>query len=275
MSEILSYIDNVFTPAVFEIAGAALILLAAVIFFVARVKRKGCSKHSAKTAALAIMCALSLPLVWKVCNGPAQAATIMMSDGNLFDPSFYSRQNGSRTGINNMDANILYNHYLTVGRHQGKLPYNPSDPAMEDVGSIGCEQDDAAVTASLWALRASFPDGTPCTNAGYKYDNCPIWPWTGGGCVAFAQQISDLVYGNTAKVVTSYALTENDLRPGDVLKYYRPNGVAHCVVVISVSDSSITVCEGNRNAAISWGRAIQKSTLTGRVIYVARREAAE
>lgn len=273
MSEILLCINNMLTPAVFEIVGAALILLASVVFFAVRVRRRG--NGSVKTAALLTMCAMSLPFVWKVCNGPVSAATIVMSDGNLFDPSFYSRQNGKGTGINNMDANILYNHYLTVGRYQGKLPYNPNDSAMEDVGSIGCEQDDASVTAAIWNLRVTFPDGTPCTNDGYKYNNCPTWPWTGGGCVAFAQQISDLVYGNTAKVVTSYAMTENDLRSGDVLKYYRPNGIAHCVVVISVSDNNITVCEGNRNGTISWGRTIRKLELTNRVIYVARREAAE
>lgn len=54
-----------------------------------------------------------------------------MSDGGLFDPIYYARNNPDVVSVmQSSDKNVLYQHYLNYGKAEGRLPYDVN-PTME------------------------------------------------------------------------------------------------------------------------------------------------
>ncbi len=51
------------------------------------------------------------------------AAPITLPDGSVFDPEFYAQQNPDVVAVLGTDPAALYNHYLTAGKAEGRLPY--------------------------------------------------------------------------------------------------------------------------------------------------------
>lgn len=50
-----------------------------------------------------------------------------MSDGGLFDPIYYARNNQDVvTVLQSTDKNVLYQHYLNYGKAEGRMPYDPT-----------------------------------------------------------------------------------------------------------------------------------------------------
>lgn len=131
----------------------------------------------------------------------------------------------------------------------------------------GIETGAANVSTQIMALQAVYPEGMLCTNESAYYFNPAAWSFYGMGCSAFAMQISDAVYGKTAPVSMLRGQTPDNIQAGDVVRI----GGIHTVVVISVSADSITVCEGNFNSSVHWGRVITKASLEGQITYIARR----
>lgn len=125
----------------------------------------------------------------------------------------------------------------------------------------------AATTAAILALQVAFPEGTVWNDANQYYENSQAWTVYGTGCSAFGMQVSDAIYGASTPVTRLYTMTPDDLRAGD---YVRIDGV-HTVIVLQADATAITVCEGNWNNAVHWGRVIPKATLQGHISYVARR----
>lgn len=130
--------------------------------------------------------------------------------------------------------------------------------------SVHAETPDVAT--QVMALQAVFPNGMPWTNETQVYTSA-AWPFYGVGCTAFTMQVSDAVYGKNAKVNLLYGVTPADVQVGDVV---RLNG-NHSAMVISVSADAITVCEGNYNASVRWGRQISTTALATQLTYIARR----
>lgn len=127
--------------------------------------------------------------------------------------------------------------------------------------------EDAAIAAQILALQAVFPEETPWTDATAVYSNYPIWPYRGRGCAAFAMLISDVVYGTGTPVVTINEAAPADIQVGDVVRI----GGYHSVVVIAIDGDSITICEGNYNGGVHWGRVLSAQELTGQISYLCRR----
>lgn len=53
----------------------------------------------------------------------ANAAPVTMPDGGTFDAEYYAQNNPDVVAILGTDANVLYQHYLTSGRLEGRKPY--------------------------------------------------------------------------------------------------------------------------------------------------------
>lgn len=197
----------------------------------------------------------------------AFAATKTMSDGTMFDAEYYAENNPDVKAAFGTDENLLYQHYVMFGKAEGRLAASPN----ADISSAAAlAASDELITNRILSLKEFFPEGTLCTNAGYKYNNYPVWPSTGAGCAAFGMQVSDLIYGHSAKVTYDRTISAYDLKPGD---YVRTNEgtYQHSIVVISTTDTTITVCEGNYGGRIHWGRVIPKLSLADKILYVARR----
>ncbi|MDO4537461.1 MAG: hypothetical protein Q4B54_04810 [Coriobacteriales bacterium] len=151
---------------------------------------------------------------------------------------------------------------------------NPT-PSQPTVGSNG-GLTDAEVTNRLLALKASYPDGTPWTNANSytssrsyaqsasSASNAVPYVMTGSGCAGFALLAQDAVYGSGRTYVKDPSFDWDAIRPGDHL---RINNGGHSVVVLTKSADSITVVEGNLNQGIYWGRAFTRDEVASTFAY--------
>ena len=74
-------------------------------------------KHLWETAALFVLLAFMLLPV------KAMAAPLQMPDGNVFDAEYYAQQNPDVVAVLGTDPALLYRHYLTCGKTEGRLPY--------------------------------------------------------------------------------------------------------------------------------------------------------
>jgi len=110
------------------------------------------------------------------------------------------------------------------------------------------------------ALQDKYPEGMPWTNANtYK----------GGGCVAFANILSDAAFGVDAPYHTVIRPTYEDIRVGDIL---RLNDNTHSVIVLKKDSECIEIAEGNYNSSIHWGRIIFRDSLdNGQIDYLISR----
>lgn len=118
---------------------------------------------------------------------------------------------------------------------------------------------------SMYALKGTYPEGTPWTNFtpygrdGEKAD----YQWKGGkikgadrgvGCAAFAFILSDAAFDSLpARDIDHGNFTFEDVKVGDIL---RVNNNSHFVIVLQKSAGGVTVAEGNFNKTVHWGRAM-------------------
>jgi len=127
----------------------------------------------------------------------------------------------------------------------------------------GSDLTDEEAHKKLIALKKSYPEGKRWTNSnGYSRPGI-----TGYGCAAFAFIAQDTVFGKSAPRNTYDTYTWDELRVGDHIRMYSNNGSEHSVIILSVEDDHITVCEGNYNSSIHWGRVIEEDELESEFIY--------
>lgn len=180
------------------------------------------------------------------------AAPKTMPDGQKFDPQFYAATYPDVVAALGTDENVLYAHYLNNGKAEGRLPY-----------AVGGAE---AYSAKLQSLKSIYPEGTPWTNETREYTvkNGSIWI-TGLGCAAFAFEASDFVFGKEAPYIQHYDY--NNVKVGDIL---RINHNTHSVVVMEIDSdgNGYTVCEGNYNRSVHWGRHISKANAIDESSYI-------
>lgn len=58
-----------------------------------------------------------------ICGMTVFAAPKTMADGGVFDPEYYAQQNPDVVAALGTDENVLYQHYLSNGKAEGRLPY--------------------------------------------------------------------------------------------------------------------------------------------------------
>lgn len=113
----------------------------------------------------------------------------------------------------------------------------------------------------ITALQKKYPEGLSWTNENNEYywsaTNCYCY-----GCIAFAGEVSDKVFGKNAKVTTHKDFDK--IKVGDHIRI----GGYHSVIVWKKAKDSVTVVEGNYNSSVHWGREITRSELKAEGFYV-------
>lgn len=185
----------------------------------------------------------------------AMAAPRLMPDGQVFDANYYAANNPDVVAALGTSEAAMYQHYQTFGKNEGRLPCAPAPTGAE-------------VTQKLLALQSVFPEGMKWGND-KTYTNPIAAPGVRfAGCASFAMEVSDMVYGALTPMQELHPATCAELQPGDIVRVF---GNTHSVVVISVDDKCVTVCEGNYNGAVHWNGKYARSVLDGDMAYVWRR----
>lgn len=187
----------------------------------------------------AVLTAVILAAVPQITS---QASPKKMSDGGIFDAEYYAEQNPDVVAAVGTSEAALYNHYETVGKSEGRLPY--ASASASDTSKHSAKEQ--AVYNAMMAMQSKFPEGMTWTNAnGYA--------WKGGiysigyGCAGFAFALSDAAFGN-AKATKVY--NTDSIRVGDII---RMDNNTHMVIVLSTNADGVIVAEGNYNGRfISW-----------------------
>lgn len=121
------------------------------------------------------------------------------------------------------------------------------------VTAVKKESREETVKKKILALQNTYKEGTTWTNDDFyfwKAKNMYCY-----GCIALAGKISDTVFGTDAPVKTHKDFSA--IKSGDHIRI----GNYHSVIVISHTNDSVTVVEGNYNSSIHWFRTITKSSL--------------
>lgn len=181
-----------------------------------------------------------------------------MADGQVFDAEYYAKTYPDVVQALGTDADTLYKHYLTYGKKEGRNPYSPEVKAAQD----------ALTAQKILAFQSRYPEGMKWTNEN-SYQNQTAAPHvTFYGCAAFAMQVSDAVYGIAAPIDTFKPKTCAELQSGDIVRIFHDT---HSVVVISIDDKYVTVCEGNYNGKVHWNGKYPRAMLDGDMTYAKRR----
>ncbi len=125
-------------------------------------------------------------------------------------------------------------------------------------GDIPTPQEAYEIMTSFKA-NEKFQQGAEWTNEiEYRWkggNNGGRLPEIGGGCMAFAYELSDAVFGNLlARKCTVF--TCSDVKAGDIL---RTRNETHGIIVLQVSEAGVVIAEGNFNGKVNWGRSLAKA----------------
>ncbi len=138
-----------------------------------------------------------------------------------------------------------------------------STEVREEEKSSGSSLTDEEAYKKLISLKKKYPEGKKWTNDNTYQRGYVI----GGGCAGFAFIALDTVFGKNAPSSTYYDFEWEDLRVGDHIRMENSYGGEHSVIVLTIEDDYITICEGNYNSSIHWGRKITRDTLESKFIY--------
>ena len=129
---------------------------------------------------------------------------------------------------------------------------DPADSYDFSFSSIPTEQE---VYDTLISFKSKYPEGMTFTNStAYRtqqmFRNINL---TGGGCAAFAFELSDAAFGEwTARFTFDFS----NIRVGDII---RLSDDQHSVIVLAVDGDTVTIAEANYNSSVHWGRKLSLS----------------
>lgn len=129
--------------------------------------------------------------------------------------------------------------------------------------ATGSTLSDEEAYEKIIALKDSYPEGMTWTNDNSHRSGNRI----GYGCAGFAFMVQDTVFGTNAKKTKTSDLYWDELRVGDHLRVQNNMGGEHSVMILAVDSDSITLCEGNFNSSIHWGRTMTPEELEEDFIY--------
>lgn len=242
------------------------------------------------TLALLLIFALETPM-------QTYAAPKTMPDGNTFDVEFYANTYPDVKNALGTEEAVLYNHYLTFGIKEGRLPYATVTPSG---GNAVTQNQD--VYDKLMALKEVYPDGMKWDGSNtyvLAQDENRDNGWAGcevSACQAFAYKVQDTVFGTSAKVTahkTGLSKWCMDNAGGKVIfssatpawipegytgqdeainakfeEYWNQMRVGdiindgnHAAIILTKGEDYVTVVEGNNNGKVKWGRKISKDLL--------------
>lgn len=154
---------------------------------------------------------------------------------------------------------------VVTGKKSGKVTIKVYCAALDKTLQCKVEvyekQSQAQITKKILNLKSKYPEGMSWTNERNHYYWSAINCYC-SGCIAFAGEVSDKIFGKDAKVKQHKSFSK--IKAGDHVRI----GGYHSVIVISKSGDTITVVEGNYNSSVHWGRKITKSELERSGFYV-------
>lgn len=237
-------------------------------------------KNLKRNVTVAIMATILLGSTLSVCAAPKT-----MADGTVFDADFYAETYPDVKQALGTDEAALYNHYVTYGKAEGRMPHGTDVDVTYSKTVVGRTPDkgDVILTADqrsiggvkieakqpltpsviLADMQKTLPTGTAFNDStyyfwnGYKKGNNMRG---GSGCAAFAMLLSDCIYDNApATMQTTGELTIN------VYDIVLLAGGAHMAFVTGIDNENgtITVAEANYNGAVRWGGTYKISDICG------------
>ena len=81
----------------------------------------------------------------------AAAAPKTMPDGGIFDAEYYAQNNPDVVAVLGTDENVLYQHYLSSGRLEGRQPYAPAAATTQATGAYMTLPDGTLFDATYYA----------------------------------------------------------------------------------------------------------------------------
>lgn len=139
---------------------------------------------------------------------------------------------------------------------------NTNNTNNSSVSADSSLSDDEAYEKII-SLKGSYPEGMRWTNDNSHRSGNRV----GYGCAGFAFMVQDSVFGVNAKKTQTTTLNWDELRVGDHLRVQNNMGGEHSVIILSIDDESVTLCEGNFNSSIHWGRTMTREELEDDFIY--------
>ena len=94
---------------------------------------------------------LGIFLLFLVVKIDAAAAPKTMPDGGMFDAEYYAQNNPDVVAVLGTDENVLYQHYLTSGRLEGRQPYAPAAATTQATGAYMTLPDGTLFDATYYA----------------------------------------------------------------------------------------------------------------------------
>lgn len=119
-------------------------------------------------------------------------------------------------------------------------------------------QNDIAQYNILRSFQAKYPEGMTFTNETTYYWKGGIWDW-GGGCAAFAFELSDSLFGDKPAVLYQSVPHPEKLRTGDILC---ESDLSHMVIILQNNTDYVTVAEANYQKSVHWNRQITYEEIT-------------
>lgn len=188
---------------------------------------------------------------WNVIPAQLQTAVATVYDYGIIQGDSAGRFNGS-SSLKRSHSSAIYIRTKNVIETGG------GDSSSEAVLANGKPMTEDNIREIIYALKSSYPEGMPWTNAN-SYTSTTYYPQTyyvGAGCFGFGLICSDAVFGDLP--VTDKYTSFDSIRVGDLV---RTNKDTHTVVVLEKRTNSIVVVEGNYNNSIHWGREITRQSL--------------
>lgn len=140
---------------------------------------------------------------------------------------------------------------------------NDTTQENEENDSSVSELTDEEAYKKIIALKKDYPEGMKWNNSNSYVSGYRI----GYGCAGFAFMVQDAVFGKEAKKTRYDTLEWDMLRVGDHLRIYNSIGGEHSIIVLTIEDDYITICEGNYSSSIHWKRKITLDDLEENFIY--------
>lgn len=163
---------------------------------------------------------------------------------------------------NNKSAVTVSQKGLVKAKNPGKATITLTG---DKIGTVKCvvqvKITQKQAQKRITALQKKYPEGLSWTNENNEYYwsaiNCSCY-----GCIAFAGEVSDKVFGKNAKVTTHKDFDK--IKVGDHIRI----GGYHSVIVWKKTKDSVIVVEGNYSSSVHWGREITRRELKAEGFYV-------
>lgn len=202
------------------------------------------------------------------------AAPKQMADGNVFDAEFYAAAYPDVKAVFGNNEALLYQHYISFGINEGRLPYAVDASALKPVAVGPNGVTEPVAYQMIMGLQGVFPEGMPWdfSLGYYLYKGFDNHYYYGAECAYYAFLLNDYVFGDTPNARKLDVFNPANFHVGDILRYNNNSYAGgHSVVVLAVDDKGITVTEANYNGKVHWGRRMSWTEIASKYDYVMTR----